>query len=162
VLDNPIVESIPLEQVPLGSMCSPNAEFEKIEGSHVFSCKEHEVAFTVNVTRGSGARSLTGKLYSDTDPTAPPTDCNAMSLDASIEIRGSDSSVDFAGETTLTVDHLCSSAKIAEKVQGTEGEFRFEFYQENLFVVFPTLQSELCSPSSEPSIHDNRNSGAGN
>jgi hypothetical protein len=161
VLDSPIVESIPLDQVPLGSVCSPNAEFEKLEGSQVFQCKEQEVAFTVNVTRGSSARRLTGKLYSDTDRAAPPTDCNAMSLDASLEIRASDSSVDFAGAATLTVDHLCSSATIAEKVQGAEGEFRFELNQENLFVVFPTLQTELCSPTIQASIHGNGSSGAG-
>jgi hypothetical protein len=161
VLDSPLVESVPLDQAPLGVMCSPNAEFEKLEGSQVFRCKEHNVEFTVNVTRGTGAWRLTGKQYSDTDPTLPPTDCNALSLDASLEIRASDGSVDFAGATTLTVDHLCSSAKIDDQVQGADGELRFELYQQDLFVVFPNLETELCSPALESSLHRSANEGGG-
>jgi len=137
VLDSPMVESIALDQAPAGVTCSPNSVFERFEGTQTFLCKEHDVSFTMSVTRGSSARRLTGKLYSDTGDSSPPTDCWAMSLDATVAIRSSDGRVDFERPSTLTVDHVCDSAVIEPALQVPEGKLRIELRDTELFVVFP-------------------------
>jgi uncharacterized membrane protein YgcG len=148
-----VVETIPLDQSPVGVACSPDLLFARLEGDHSFDCKEHDVSFNVEVTRGSAARRLTGKLYSDTGGKGDPSPCYAMALDASVAILASDDSVSFQGPASLTVDHLCSTLEIAPKVQGSQGEVAFEFYLDDLFVIFPDHSTEHClNPVNAPSI----------
>lgn len=137
VLDSPTVESLALDQAPAGVSCSPNAAFDRFEGTRVFQCKEHNVTFTTSVTRGSSARRLTGKSYSDTGDSSPPTDCWVMSLDATVAVHSSDGRVDLERPSTLTVDHVCDSAVIEPAVQVPEGKLRLELREDELFVVFP-------------------------
>ncbi|HYQ00617.1 MAG TPA: hypothetical protein VER96_18190 [Polyangiaceae bacterium] len=160
-LDSPTVESIPVDTPPSGVSCSPNSEWAQLEGSRTFRCSEHDVSFTVNVARGLSARRLTGRLSSDTDPSAPPTDCYAMSLDSSVAIEASDDGVAYDGPTTLTVDHLCNSASVDARVQGSAGEYRFEFWQQDLFVTFPNLENEHCLLPSDPPAESNASGGKG-
>jgi len=157
-LDSPGVEDAPLDQVPAGVSCSPNAEFALLEGKQSFVCKEHDVTFSTEVVRGAGARRLTGRLYSDTGDKGAPSPCYAMALDASVTIEASDGSVSAREPTTLTVDHLCNSAKIADAVQGRDGKVLFEFFQGGLFVIFPGGQTENCSASAG-AIDGNAGSG---
>jgi hypothetical protein len=106
------VENVPLDQLPYGIQCSPNQAFDALEGTTSYFCKESALTFSVSIERGSGARLLTGKTYSDTDPSAPPMACQELELDAQVVIQASDDSLSYAGPALLQLDHLCSTTSI--------------------------------------------------
>jgi hypothetical protein len=111
-LEDAMVESVPLDQLPYGIKCSPNQAFDALEGTTSYFCKRSALSFTVSIERGSGARLLTGKTYSDTDSSAPPRACQELELDAQVVIQASDESLSFAGPALLRLDHLCSGTSI--------------------------------------------------
>ena len=105
-LDDAVATSIPLDEVVLS--CSAAQSLDAIEVTRLFLCEDSDMSFTIDVERGTSAELLTGKLYSDTDPDAPPTDCQALRVAATTTIVADDGSVSFTS-SQVTVDHLCAS-----------------------------------------------------
>jgi len=113
-LEDAVETSIPLDEVALS--CSPEQSLDAIEGTRLFLCAALGTSFTVDVRRGASASLLTGKLYSDTDSTTPPTDCAVLRVAATTTIVAGDGSLSFSS-SHVTVDHLCGSFSFEGKAQ---------------------------------------------
>lgn len=137
-LDDALETSIPLDEVALS--CSPAQSLDAIEGTRRFLCEDSDTSFTIEVERGTSAALLTGKLFSDTDPDAPPTDCQALRVAATTTIVADDGSLSFSS-SHVTVDHLCESFSFDGKAGRRSGcedeELTFELLDDatRLFVV---------------------------
>lgn len=147
-LDDAVAESVPLDQVPVGFSCSPKALFEPFEGSWVFQCNDDSL--TLNVTRGSSAWLLTGKRYNDVGDPGTPMPCEGLSVDVSLEIRGSDGNVDFAGPSTLTMGRICSRSEVEAHVQGRKGKYDFILNDNSRLIFSPDGgETDYCHPPTQ-------------
>jgi hypothetical protein len=122
-LEDAVETSLALDEV-IGLSCSAQHMLDVIEGSRSYECKVFGMTLSVTVERGTSARLVTGKRYSDTDTSSPPTDCVALHVDAATSIAASDGSLSLSS-SQVTVDHLCSSASIDGVAERTsEGTVR--------------------------------------
>jgi hypothetical protein len=168
VLDEARVEGVPLDKKPSQIAVSPDQVFDLIEGTRAFSCSVPsarpqttdqeagtaadagssvdggsfaDVTVAVEIQRGSEARLLTGKLYSDTFQDDAPVDCYVLELDATVTLRSNGESVSRA--VPLRVDHLGATQEIqgswqlASLAESKGLKFTFRHDARELFVVSP-------------------------